>query len=119
IAIGICALMAASGVYYAFFSCFVLFVAGVWAAIQQRSVRPLFPCGAFLAIISIVGLAQFSPTILHHLRHGDNPDAVARSLDDAETFALKVDNLLLPMPSHRLQNLIHPPYTEGYNFGTN
>src|SRR5262249_52518846 len=52
-------------------------------------------------------------------KNGANPEAVARRPSEAETLALKVDNLLFPMPGHRLQKFIHLPYTDGYDFGTN
>src|SRR5262249_15228718 len=45
VSIGICMLMAGSGVYYAFFSCFLLLVSGIWGAFQQRAVRPLLLSG--------------------------------------------------------------------------
>jgi phosphoglycerol transferase len=112
-------LMAGSGAYFAFFSCFLLLTAGLWAAFQHRTLRPLVLSGIFLAVIGLVGFAQILPTILHHFRNGANPDAVVRVPDHVEIFALKIDNLLFPMPGHWLEKVIHPSYTEGYNFGTN
>jgi phosphoglycerol transferase len=116
----ICILIGAGGIYYAFFSCCLLLAAGIWAGMQQKALRPLFFSGTLVVVISLSVFAQMVPTILYNARHGTNSDAVYRNiLEVEELYSLKIDNLLFPMPGHRLALFFHPPYTPGYNYGAN
>jgi phosphoglycerol transferase len=116
----LCILIGAGGIYYAFFSSCLLLAAGIWAALQQKALRPLLFSGTLVFVISLSVFAQMVPTFLYSARHGTNSEAVCRNiLEVEELYSLKIDNLLFPMPGHRLQNFFHLPYTPGYNYGTN
>jgi phosphoglycerol transferase len=97
----ICLIVGSSGVYYAFFACVLMMIAGVAAAAAQRRLAP------FVSSLLLTGLiaATIFLCILPHLiyRHG-NP-VVGRLSGDAETYALKISQLLLPVSGHRLQSL--------------
>lgn len=95
-------LQASAGVYYAFFACYLLLVAGAAAALRQRSFRALAPAAALIAVTSLGGLANMAPNLLYRYRHGANPEVAQRSLDDAEIHSLKIGQMLLPAPRHRL-----------------
>ena len=97
----ICVLLASSGVYYAFFACFFFLVAGVVAALRHGRVRNLALPLALVALTTTVLTAHFLPSILYLSRHGDTL-AVRRSPVDAETFGLRISQLLLPTTGHRL-----------------
>lgn len=100
----ICVLIASSGVYYAFFACFFLLVAGAVAALRQRQPRSLALPLALVALTSAVLTAHFGPSLLHVYQHGDTP-MVRRSPIEAETHALRISQLLMPATGHRLSGV--------------
>ena len=91
-----------SGVYYAFFACFLLVVAGVTGWLQFR--RKLTPGIAGLCIITIcLGIAvQLAPNFWYYCQEGRNGLVGKRSPVEAETHGLKVIQLLLPVMGHRV-----------------
>lgn len=97
----VCALLGSGGVYYAFFACFFFLLAGVVAAVRRRRARALGVPVALVALTSLVLVLHYVPSIVHLARHGDTP-AVRRSPVDADTYGLKISQLLLPTTGHRL-----------------
>src|SRR5207302_8583969 len=49
LAVVICALLSASGFYYALFGCFLLGIAGLSASLSRRELRPLATAGVLMA----------------------------------------------------------------------
>jgi phosphoglycerol transferase len=92
----ICLIAGSSGVYYAFFACFLIMVVGIAAAAAQRRLAPLISALLLTSLIAMTVLLCLSPHFLYG--HG-NP--VARVTGDAETYALKISQLLLPLSGHR------------------
>jgi phosphoglycerol transferase len=99
-AIVICVIAGSSGVYYAFFACFLMMIAGMAASAAQRRLAPLISALLLTGLISLTVLLCLSPHFLYG--HG-NP--VARVTGDAETYALKISQLLLPLSGHRWLSL--------------
>ena len=97
----ICVLLGSGGVYYAFFACFFFLVAGVVVAPRRRRVRDLVLPMALVALTTAVLTAHYLPSILYLSRHGDTL-AVRRSPVDAETYGLRISQLLLPATGHPL-----------------
>jgi phosphoglycerol transferase len=93
----ICLIAGSSGVYYAFFACILMMIAGTAAAAAQRRLAPLFSALIITGLIGTTVLLCISPHFLYG--HG-NP--TARVSGDAETYALKISQLLLPVSGHRL-----------------
>jgi hypothetical protein len=100
----ICVLIASSGVYYAFFACFFFLVAGAVAALRHRHARYLALPVALIAVIGAVMTAHFWPSILHVRQHGE-PPTIRRSPLDADTYGLRISQLLLPPTGHRLDSV--------------
>lgn len=96
----ICLIAGSSGVYYAFFACVLMMIAGTAAAAAQRRLAPLISALLLTGLIGTTVLLCISPHLLYG--HG-NP--VARVSGDAETYALKISQLLLPLSGHRWQRL--------------
>ena len=94
-------LVGMSGVYYAFFSCFFFVVAGLYAAIHRRSWQRLASAGALVAIAALTFLAQMLPTWWYHVQNGPNAMAVQRSPVEADIYAFRLSQLILPSLSHR------------------
>ena len=100
-----CALMGSGGVYYAFFTCYLLLVAGASAAIGRGRLEPLRSAGVAVALISLAVLLNVAPKFLYAARHGRNPEAVLRHPAQAELLGLKLAQLVLPVSGHRVPYL--------------
>jgi phosphoglycerol transferase len=100
----VCAIVGSCGIYYPFFSCFLLLVAGIWAGVQQRNIRALMAPIVLISFISAVVLLNHLPTIMYQQTHGTSA-AGGRSVADAETMGLKITQLLLPIGGHRVTAL--------------
>jgi phosphoglycerol transferase len=104
LSIVVCVLVGSNGIYYPFFACFLLLVAGLSAAFVKRSLKPLGPAVLLVAITFAVVLVNFAPTIIYTYKHG--PTGVAsRSLAGPEIYSLKISQLLLPITGHRVGRL--------------
>lgn len=97
-------LLAATGVYYAFFACFFLLVASGTAAARRRSWRRLWPGAALIAVICLGVCANLWPTLMHFQRYGTAP-VVERPASDADFYGLRIAQLLLPVGGHRVEAL--------------
>src|ERR1044072_6089056 len=97
----ICVLMGSKGVYYPFFSCFLLLIAGLSGSINRKTLRPLAMAVVLIAVTSTVVMVNFSPTLLNRYRHG-NVGVGERNLAGPEIYGLKISQLVLPVTGHRI-----------------
>ena len=96
---------ASSGVYYVFFACIFLFVAGIKVFFKQRNSNSLL-VPVFLIFIIFTGvLINLSPTLIYQYRNGRNVAVAKRSPMETEVYGLKVTHLLLPTAGHRISEL--------------
>jgi phosphoglycerol transferase len=100
--VSICALMALGGIYYAFFGCFFLGVAGLRAALERKSWAALITAALLIGVIVGAGLVNTAPTFLFRYAHGANPEGLKRSPAGGEIYGLKIGQLLLPVTGHRI-----------------
>jgi phosphoglycerol transferase len=108
-----CALTGMTGIYYAFFGCFFLLVAGLGALCARRGRLALgASLGLILAVCVSTGLT-LSPSILYKHRNGSNTAAVERGAYEAEVYGLRITQLLLPVTEHRLPLLAR--FKRSYN----
>ena len=98
----ICVLVGSNGIYYPFFSCFLLLVAGLSAAFVKRSLKPLVGAAILIAVTFAVLLVNFAPTIIYNYKYGD-AGITHRGLVEPETYSLKISQLLLPISGHRVR----------------
>src|SRR5207253_2480382 len=68
----ICVLMSCGGVYYAFFGCAFLLVAGVMAALSRKAAAPLWAGGILCTVIVLGGLVNGIPYLQARLENGKN-----------------------------------------------
>jgi phosphoglycerol transferase len=106
-ALAICVLVASSGIYYAFFGCFFLVVAGLAASVGRRAWQPLAVAASLSAMIVFVGLLNLTPTFLYQHQHGPNLGAVHRAPSESELYGLKISQMVLPVTGHRISRLAH------------
>lgn len=98
----ICLLVASTGLYYAFFACFFLLVAGLPIFLHGRIRCNLLILETLIALIIFGTFANILPNMAYVYKHGMNSEAVQRSPVESEMFGMKIDQLLLPVDEHRL-----------------
>jgi phosphoglycerol transferase len=101
----VCVLVASAGLYYAFFSGFLLLVAGAYAWFRRRQYRSLINGAVLCSIIMIVSVCNILPNILYIAQHGLNASPVQRPPISAEYYGLKIPVMLLPVTGHRVPAL--------------
>jgi phosphoglycerol transferase len=95
-------LVSGTGVYCAFFGCFLLVLAGVYAVMQWGNWRNLGIACLLCAWTSVLTVAHLTPTLLYHRSHGFNEQAVRRIHFESEIYGLKPIQLVLPTTYHRI-----------------
>ena len=105
--IGLCAIVACSGIYYSIFAGFFLLIAGFYSFFRARprTYRPLVTAGVLIGVLGLVGVVNLLPNISHMLQYGRNPEVPHRTYEGAEIYAMKVVQLLLPITGHRISAL--------------
>jgi hypothetical protein len=101
----ICLILSGCGVYYAFFSCFFLFIAGSVKSLWEKKFKPAVIAITLITIIIIGGMLNLSPSLLYQLQNGKNPSGSARVYHETELYSLKISDLLLPVTGHRIKFL--------------
>lgn len=109
----ICVLVGSSGVYYPFFTCYLLLIAGIAAALIRKSAKALIVAAMLIAVTFATVLINASPTLIYLSRHGD-AHVTERSPAGPEIYGLKIAQLLLPITGHRVRvlNSIKKTYNE-------
>lgn len=121
----ISALVATTGIYYAFFHCYFFCIATLMRLAATREHRGAFKkslktSGLLLAITLGMVALQLFPYILYQHRHPEVP-IQSRQVIETEIYPLKLTNLLLPLSHHRIPLLASfktkyfkkVPYVEG------
>ncbi|HEX7771684.1 MAG TPA: hypothetical protein VF435_04640, partial [Pyrinomonadaceae bacterium] len=85
-----------------FFGCFLLLIAGLLALVMKRDVYALLTSVILVVVMAVTVAINLSPSIVYLRQHG-NPQSMDRVPGEAETFALKISQLLLPVTDHRVQ----------------
>ena len=97
----VCILVGSSGVYFPFFLCFLLLLAGTVGALKLQTLRPAIMAVLLTGLTATTVAVNLSPSIIHKFRHSD-AGVVNRSPAEAERYGLKISQLLLPITDHRL-----------------
>lgn len=100
IGILICILVSSTFIYYPFFSCFFLVIAGITSSVFHRSKVSFIAATILIALITIGVLINVSPTLMYQHENGKNPLTAIRSPQEAEIYGLKITLLLLPITNH-------------------
>lgn len=104
ISVVVCILVGSNAIYYPFFTCFLLVIAGISAAVVRRKLRPLAPAVVLIVLTFVVLVINLAPTIAYVYKHGD-AGITDRSLAGPEIYSLKISQLLLPITGHRVGKL--------------
>jgi phosphoglycerol transferase len=98
------AAIASDNPYWAFFSGFFFVVAGLIGRFRYSRKASLLSAAILSTVIVVVFCANLAPTLWFAHKHGLNP-VNNRQPAEAEVYGLKVVQMLLPVPNHRLQSL--------------
>ena len=98
----ICVLTGLAGIYYAFFSCFLLLAVGVKSACRERCWTPLIVSALLVLLVSIVVGLTLVPSLLYQSRYGVNAGAAVRMPGEADLYGLSISEMLAPIEGHRL-----------------
>jgi phosphoglycerol transferase len=98
----VCLITGATGVYYAFFSCFFAMVTGFYKFFKEKAKYSLLSALIVVTVISTSVLLNAAPSLLYWHEHGSNPEIAARQPAEADIYGLKTVHLILPIPYHRI-----------------
>ncbi len=101
----IAVLVSGSGVYYAFFSCFFLVIAGGMGFLNQRNMAALFTSWILIGVICAGVALQMTPSWIYKMKHGTNPLVTLFAPMETEKYGMKIAQLLLPVQDHRVASL--------------
>jgi phosphoglycerol transferase len=98
----VCAVVASASNYYAVFAMIALLLVVPVAALAQRS-RPMAVQGllVLVAIGIVFGLCH-APPVIYASEHGRDTAIAERQPVESEDFGLKLTQMVLPRPDHRL-----------------
>ncbi len=97
-------LLGCSGVYYPFFFCFLLLVAGTLGVLRFRRLRPLVMAFVLIGITTTTIVINLSPSLIYLRQHGHG-GALVRNPGEAETYGLRISQLILPITVHRIRSV--------------
>jgi len=98
----ICGLLALYNIYYCFFACFFFLVVGVIKSIQRRSTLHLVTSLLLIGFVVSLLITSVFPVLLYQHEHGSNKEAAIRSPAESELYGLKITQLIIPIPGHRI-----------------
>jgi len=101
----LCAAIASASVYYAVFTAILLGSAALGRSLLSRTWRALAEGLGAAALIGAFAVLNQLPTILYRLHHGANPIVAVRDPAESEFYGLKLIQLFLPAPGHRIRPL--------------
>jgi phosphoglycerol transferase len=104
-ALVICLAAGACGVYYWFFGSFFIAVVGLRAALRRHSFRVALAAAALILASGLVFAAQMVPSFAFWAQYGKNTVASVRNPFEAETYGLRITQMLLPIDDHRVASL--------------
>jgi hypothetical protein len=102
IALMVAVMAGAGNVYYAFFGCFLMVIAGLAGAIRRRTLYPITAAAVLSTIVLALLFLATVPTFRYARRHGKDLEANRRVSAEAELYGLRIAQMVLPMTDHRL-----------------
>jgi phosphoglycerol transferase len=88
--------------YYIFFSCLGISFAIIWNFLQERNFRKTFSSAVILLTVIISTLVNLIPYIITIFNGIESGIAGTRDSHGVEFFSLKISQLVLPVPNHRI-----------------
>jgi phosphoglycerol transferase len=114
ISVIVCVIVGSCGVYYPYFSCFLLLVAGLTSWWNRRSFSYALTAVLLIGLVAGTVMVNHLASIAYQRTHGSVAMG-SRSAGDAEVMGLKLTQLVLPIGGHRWEPLGALKYR--YNLG--
>jgi len=118
-------LVGSTGVYYAFFGCFLIGIAGIGNLFKSRSksnkLANLTSSFIIILLISTSVLVNVSPSLLYWHENGKNQLVSQRLPFEADLYGQKIAHLILPITGHRipiLKNLKEKYFKANFSLDT-
>lgn len=102
VTLGICALVASDGIYYAAFTIMLLVVAGAASVVSTKRYAGAATAAVLAAVIGAVVVVNLAPSISYRSSHGTNSEVGQRLPVESEVYSLRFAQLVLPQPNHRV-----------------
>ncbi|MDJ0336516.1 hypothetical protein QMG83_14910 [Salinibacterium sp. G-O1] len=118
--LAIAALTGTAQSYYAVFFLILLAFSGLVRLVGSGQWKRFWGAAVVGVVTAMVMLINMAPDIIYAQIAGDNPGGFERNNAEAEIFALKLSQLILPWPSHRIGFLAHirNSYDQTYPLGS-
>ena len=100
-----CVVVASASNYYAVFAVLALLFVVPIAALARRSWATVVQGVLVLGAIGIVFGLCHAPPVIYAAKHGRDTQIAERSPAESEGFALKLTQMVLPRPDHRVEFL--------------
>ncbi|KAF5083711.1 hypothetical protein DSECCO2_85120 [anaerobic digester metagenome] len=97
-----CGLCAIHNIYYCFFACFLFIVVGFVLFVKRNEKKYFITSIILIGLMVSILLLNSIPVFHYQYENGSNRDATLRSPVDTEMYGLKIAQLLLPIPGHRI-----------------
>jgi phosphoglycerol transferase len=97
--------VAGTGIYSVFFAMVFIALGACYGAVRYRTLVPVRDAVVIAFGLTLCTLAATLPTLLYAREHGPNAGAVDRRPGEAELYGLRVTQLLMPIPHHRIAKL--------------
>jgi hypothetical protein len=99
--VGMCVLIAISGLYYTLFTVLLLVLAGGAVLLTRGALKTSQGAGVAAAIVLAIFLIQVSPNIVYSHEHGPNDLLSQRNANDSSVYATSLALLTFPVIGHR------------------
>ncbi len=96
------AILASSGAYYTYFSIFLVTVGFLISFVKKFDKKVLVNYLFFVCLVGVIFIANLLPSIMYSTQYGRNYNTTTRFPSEAETYGLKIIQLLLPIEDHNL-----------------
>lgn len=98
-------IMALTGIYYTFFTCFFLCVVILYCLLNKDDWKKIRQAAFSIGVIIVTLLLAAMPNFIYWMQEG-RPSTLSKGGEGAEIYALKIIQLLLPRQGHRLEILM-------------
>ena len=107
--VGICVVVscASGSFYYSGFTAILIVGVSALRAIATRRLSTVVPGAVIVGVILFLSVVQLSPEISYRHSHGRDALVGFRQPFESEYYSLRLTQLVLPMPGHRLSPLAH------------
>lgn len=99
------AMVVSANSYYGVFVVALLAVGGLASLIRTRAWRRFWGAAAAGVVLVAVLVLNMLPDVLYTRAHGSSASGFVRSASEVEIYALKIAQLVLPIPGHRIDAL--------------